>query len=495
MDKFDQDTIDRIIEVKRIKKIYKSGQLETAKKAIIKYLAKNPDDYYACFTAGRILENARCYDEAEKYLLKVVASESDNKYSAYGTLGRIEEDRKNIPKAISYYEKAISGPYIETYSIRALSSIYIDKHEYDKALELLSKIKDTTPDYYNFEVARIYTELKEYAKARTYLDKIPASESSFYRKVCLQKAIVNKCLFDYEKALSDLEQLLTKEDALSYKAIYEMANINFSLKNYAKAKELINNYHNNVKQKFLLGKINEVEGDIASAKENYTISVNSTSKNIKCESAFRLAEILLEEKEYDKALHYYNKAVNDHKVFPVSIYFRIVAIYIRTKRYQEAYQLMEFIKENRPSIVQEYLFRSTNTFLKNVLGMPIDKDTLCYRESMLVDYSFEKMYNHVNFYVADTKPKFINYSFSEIYTKAKKGLTNKNKVETCLLDTYDINIENVGTLDGKVTDKLRVITIPNTKLIIDMYPSFEETLKDKMKKEQEREKVKVKNKD
>ena len=491
MGDLDQETVEKVVEVKRIKNLAKCGQMEEAKKEIVAYLEKNPTDYYACFTAGRIFESDRCLDDAEYYLLKVVNSDSDNKYSAYGTLGQIAEDRNNIPKAIEYYQKALMGPYVETYSVRALSNIYLRRKESDKALKLIDIIKESSPDYYNYEKAKIYTELKEFTKAKEHLDKIPRTQLlGFNRKVYLQKAIVEKCLFNYDKALTELNKITSGEnrDGLYFKALYEKAVVYNALKKYNKVIETLKPCDkNNEKVRFLLGRVNEIKGNISQAKEDYLISQNSYALNIKQESSYRLGDILLEEGKFNEAIEKYLRGVEKRTVFPTYIYLRIVAAYIRMEKYDDAYRYMKFIKENNPEIQNDKLYRSANAFLKDKLGYKIDRNTLCYRESILVDYSYVKMFNHVNYYQVETKPKFINYGFKEIYNIAKKNLTFENKVQTNLIDTYDIRVENIGVLNEKTTDKLRVIAVPNTELIADMYPSFDETLKDKMKREKEKQ--------
>ncbi len=490
MSELDEETLQRILEVKRIRNLSKTGQKEEAKFQMREYLEKNPNDYYAYFTAGRIFELDNCLDEAEYYLLKVVESNSDNKYSAYGTLGRIYENKRDIPKAIEYYNKAMSGPYIETYSIRSLADIYIRNKEYEKALDLISLIKDASPNYYNFEVGVIYTRLGQYEKAKKYLDKVPETTlEGFDKKVFLQKAIVNKCLFKYDKALHYLEKIvkLNSKDKLYYKALYEQANIYVSLEKYEQALEVLEKSKDNpnVKVEFLLGRVNEELGNIKDAKKNYSKSLTSTTINIKNESAYRLGDIYLEEKNYDKAMYYYLTAVKNRKTFPTYIYLRILTVCIRTKNYEEAYKYAEMILENDKEIEDSEIFRGIYVFLRKKFNKKVDKSKLGYKECMLLNYNFNKFYNHINYTITPNK-KLVDYtySFKELYHMAQLGLTSENKVENHLLDTYDIIIPKVGQISSKETDKLRVLTIPNTKIIIDMYPCLEVTLKDKMKKEQ-----------
>ena len=90
--------------------------------------------------------------------------EDINKLQSYDLFAMLKVEKifidNNIPKAIEYYQKALMGPYVETYSVRALSNIYLRRKESDKALKLIDIIKESSPDYYNYEKAKIYTELK-----------------------------------------------------------------------------------------------------------------------------------------------------------------------------------------------------------------------------------------------------------------------------------------------------------------------------------------------
>ncbi len=478
------ELLERVLELKRIKNLRRLRKFAEAKEEILKYVEKYPDDYYGLFTAGRIFANCNCFDQAEEYLLKVANSDSPNRFSAYNTLGEIAEKKGNKDKAVYYYKQAIfENPNIEKLSVVSLTNILIADKKYEEAYKLISLIEKTSPDYYNAAIADIYANKKLFADAKKYIDKVKMTGfSSFDRKIYLRKVIINKHLQNYAEAFLYLAKLTSRNDIYYRRSLIEKADIYFELKDYDKAYETcLKCDQSNPKVNYLLGRLNENNGDIAEAKNNYLLATKAKSQSIIRDNSHHLGDIFCEEGDFDKALDLYKLSASKSEVFPLTVYFKIISILIKNKSYDEAYEYLIKMKEFYHDIEKDALYKVVNTYLRKILGKEINTDDLSFKESMIVNYSHPKVIKHIKDFDSDTRVKFSHQtSIEAIYEYAQNNLSRENKLETRVLDTYDIYMHDVGYKNGEFTSKLRVVTIPHTNLILDMYPSFEETLKDKI---------------
>ena len=161
----------------------------------------------------------------------------------------------------------------------------------------------------------------------------------------------------------------------------------------------------------------------------------------------------------------------------------MIGVYLRKGEYDKAYQLLQRIKDGYAGLSNESLYKVLETFLCNKLGYPIVNDDLSYKEMMVLNHDDSKVISHIRNFQSKTRPKFFNLDLENLYFSIKEELDIDKRVEIKPLDTYDFHLENIGYLDEKIADKLRVITIPNSDCILDMFPTFELTLKDKINKE------------
>ncbi len=482
------EQLKKTLEIKNIKNLMRDRKQKEARDRILKYVEENPDDYYGLFRAGRILIDFSCYDQAKELLLKVAESDCDNRFSAIATLGVIEEKLNNTEKAVEYYQKAIfESENIEIFAIESFCNILIRQSKYDEALKLISLIEKSYPDNYNLLLSRIYTAKKDYEKANECLDKIFESElntTTFNRMVYLQKVIVNKCLSNYDKALYYVNKLKNKKDYFYKKSLPEEASIYYGMGNYKMAYDVcLKCDPNNSKVNFIMANANIDLGNISKAKDNYLVAINANNDVIRVKSFNSLGDIYCENRDYDKALEYYNLAVESNYVFSRNTYFKMIGVYLRKGEYDKAYQLLQRIKDGYAGLSNESLYKVLETFLCNKLGYPIVNDDLSYKEMMVLNHDDSKVISHIRNFQSKTRPKFFNLDLENLYFSIKEELDIDKRVEIKPLDTYDFHLENIGYLDEKIADKLRVITIPNSDCILDMFPTFELTLKDKINKE------------
>lgn len=481
------ELLQRVLELKKIKNLRRERKFSEAQEEIVKYVEKYPDDYYGLFTAGRIFANANCFSKAKEYLLKVANSDSPNRFSAYSTLGEISEKENNKEQAIIYYKKAIiDNPNIETIAIVSLTDILINDKKYDDAFKLISLVEKTSPDYYNAAVAEIYANKRLFTEAKQHIDKVKLTGfPPFDRKVFLRKVIINKHLKNYEEAFKYLAKLTSKNDIHYRRSLIEKADIYFELKDYDNAYETcLKCDQTNAKVNYLLGRLNEISGNIQEAKKYYLVASKADSNAIIRDTSSHLGDIFCEERDFSKALDYYKLSISKYVVFPLSLYFKVISILIKNNSYEEAYDYLLQMKDMYRDVEKESLYRVIRTYLCKMLGKEIPDTDLSFKEKMIINYSYPKVIKHIKDYDSNTRAKFSRPTYIEdIYNYAEHSLSDKDKVETRVLDTYDIYMHDVGYKNNQFTSKLRVVAIPHTNLILDMYPTFDETLKDKIKKE------------
>ena len=94
---------------------------------------------------------------------KLVEASADYYYS----LGQLEENKENIPKAVEYYLKAISvdNKYADAYM--SLGGILYDQGKYDLEVESYRKAVEINPDKYEnvYYLGTAYEDNQQYDKA------------------------------------------------------------------------------------------------------------------------------------------------------------------------------------------------------------------------------------------------------------------------------------------------------------------------------------------
>ncbi len=495
----EQETISRIIKLKEIKKKRKNNDYRVVKE-IEEYLALYPDDYYGMVEAGRIYMYNNQFEKAEEYLKKVYESEADNKYSALVLLGSLEERRKNIPLAKYYYNKAIEeSPNLEIFAVRSLAKFERQEGNIEQAIRLLKLIKEVAGDYYARDMADIMIEQKEYDKALKYLDTLPDDVNhNVMREISLMHGICMEKIGCYEEALYDFDMAKMGKrkygnDYVYLKACYEEALVYYDLKDYDKALEVCKkiNAKRYVLVNFLLAKIYDAKGEVENAKKYYEKSLSLDKMVYRRESAYYIGNCLTEMGQYDEAAHYYKGIIDSSDFFCSDVYYRLVAVKVRQEKYEEALEILEEMLQKDKYICNEGTYQYIKFFIEYKLGKlkNLDLDNLTYRQKQIVNFSLD---NTINF----TKRNYVHSryrNFAEdvdieaLIIYASENLDEENKVKTMVIDTYDIDYPNVGYDHGEICDKVRVLTIPNTKNIFKVFPIDEVTLKDKMKAEKKRE--------
>lgn len=499
----DQETIERIIKLKAIKRLRRSKDDKDIEE-IEKFLDEYPDDTYGMVEAARIYLKRNNFIKAEEYLKKVYNSAAPNKYSALVLLGGMEEKKNNLEQAKMYYRKAIAeSPNVEIFAIRSLARFAKSEGNLEEAEEFLKLLESNALEYYVRDKAEIAFEKGEYEEAITLLDMMPDDASKTLKKEAL--LIRGRCFSELgfkREALYYFSQAkkgyYNEIDYIYFRASYEEAKIFFEKGYYRKAEKICYNIKNYQEEsvQFLLAKISDAKGLIQKAKDYYEEAINIKNRAVKCECAFYLGNLAIEMEDYEEALKYY-KIILDDEVFSKKVYYELIAICLRQEDYYKAWQYLNYMAKQDESVKNDGTFVTIKFYLEHELGKldNIDMASLSYKEKQIVDYSMEDAIRYtINYYKNNFLAFRKDIDISELMVYLKANLTKENKINTMVFDTYDVNYEEVGYVAGKVCNKVRVTTIPNTNNIIKIYPVNDVTLKDKINQEKQKKQAEKKEK-
>jgi tetratricopeptide (TPR) repeat protein len=206
-----------------------SGQLDQGAKILTKAIDDSSDNYMAYFYRAKIYLEMEDMKKAKADLDKCLTIKPS--FVEAGTaLGLLYERLGETEEAIKTYNRIQgSGRYK-----KRLAQLYLQKNEFEKALEELIEYEKVEPDDYGarVKIALIYFEIKKYDLA---LDRFKAilKEQPQADNVRFYLAAVYEELKQYDKALTEFKSV-TKESAFYREA---MLHVGFIYKEQEKIKE------------------------------------------------------------------------------------------------------------------------------------------------------------------------------------------------------------------------------------------------------------------
>ena len=211
-------------------------------------------------------------------------------------------------------------------------------------------------------------------------------------------------------------------------------------------------------------------------KSDYSMKVQY-AKNLIALGKFEKAETLLNmvEREYLSDDNYMNSK-KDMNIFLESLLMAKIKLYIYTKRYEEAYEL---IKQNPEAM--RHLIRSNLTvkfYLEKKLGLEYSDDILeHYQCSQIIDYDYDKFLEHVmRSHGEKTHSEGVSYfdstfPYEEVMEELKMIIPNNKRIYNGLIDNhYYIKYNQCGYDNDCVTDYFSLVTFDDSKEFITMYP-------------------------
>ena len=490
--------------VEGIRSLLDERKFKLAETCIEEYIEENGEDCYIIHEYGKFYEKQFMLKKAKKYFEKNINNNSENMYYSLYELAKLEKYERNYDKAIEYLNTIIrSNHYDKSHALLELTKVYIILERYDDAEATLQEIFNGEYDEKTYRKALsslLHSKINngKVKEAEIVLEEL--KEISDHPKTKLLEGELEEKKGNKTKAYSLYKEIIKNKKECTENASYELAKLEMEIENYDESIKLINTFvfDNNIIYNI---EMYEVKincyikmGEYDKAKEciNKLKSLNNTYDNI---SNYYLGKIEFYVQNYAEALEYYNKIDEIHfRTYRDSLYKKICCL-IKLEKYEEAYLSFEELK--RVDISKKYWFKynTLEIYLKSVMGIPFDAEPKNYLESLMVDYNYQDVIDHINKHKENDDTKlnhtlfYENINVEELYQYALDQIKDENYKDNSFNDAYVFEYKGAGYNKTKELNYVKVITIPNTKKIITMYP-YDYIDKNK-KKEKAKEKVKT----
>lgn len=477
------ETNTRIKELNSIKELIAKNSYGKANAELIRYMERYPNDMFGIFLYGKLQYKYKELKTAKEAFNRVAQSDSNNKYSAMCVLGNIAADEGDYDTARMHYKKAITeSPILEVFAILGWSRMERRIKNVDAALEVLSLKPSNEPRIKLEKVKCLYLQ-DRLTEARELLDTINhnTQDDFFNRSVILEYARLEKIEGTYESAIKYVEKAKQgPKDFVYIQALYEETKLNIKYGDYKKAlelcQELMTMHHPYGDEVFLIrGIIYQGLKQMEKATSDYQIAISSEDLNTKGTASFHLGNIMFAKGEFAKAETLLVDSLEVYGEYFVSGYFKLVSLYIKQERYDEAEILINELVEQFPEITEDISYVLAKRVLDNKRGRTSTDLPYSYVERQIISYDKEFAITHINSRHKDGydgKTLFItDKSTRELYDYIQTQMTEDNMIYEDIMDTYSIEYPNIGTTyEGQPLNHIRVVAIPGTKDIITMYP-------------------------
>lgn len=473
------EQIKRYNSIKRLCGI----NINEARKEIMDYMADYPSDMYGYFLFGTIEQQLGNLESAKSAFLKVANSDKDNKYSALVKLGDIAKSEGNKREAKRMYKRAVEeSPNKENRAIKALARMEkIDKN-YDEALSLLRTIK--SPDEYTrLEIAKITSLQEESTEALTTLRNKDTKNKIIIRKIELEKGKaakkqgkIDEARYHFFCALED-----GTKDPTRWQTLHELSKLELEFGDTKATvpycEELIQMGVTFEKEVYLtLGLAKQELGIFDQAFENFKTAITSNASDVRSDGFYHLGSLYFAKGDYEEAIKFLSQSTLPNTIPRSSTIVLLINSYFKLKKYQETEDIIQGIRDTYPEFLEELNLEQTCMILDKVLGRPLPKRTTReYAERQVILYSREDAIFHIK---ARHTGECVSSKFSkkinidELFDDIKVQMTEDNKVNTDVMDIYEIDYKDAGLdQNQQMADKIHVVALPDTLDIITMYPS------------------------
>lgn len=330
---------------------------------LLKNVVKTEDDYEVNYYYGYALLMTEQYGEAEKYF-KIALKDDDEGIDAIRGLGDIRAEKKDYPGALSYYKQALKIDQEDVPTLIAQANAYLAQGKIDNAIDILYKADINRPKNTGILVAlgNAYYDRETYPLAIDFYKKALAVNPRFapahygiarsYLRQARNTDNEDKKQKFYNDALDAFDKSISSDMNFA-DAYYEKALILYSAGKYESTEESMLKYielkPNSTKGKFLLGRVlfmqkkndkaipifaellkdtsyvsesnlylfriySEMNSkDSAILVDNYMLSAgyfeNVKPEDIEFEDYTKIGSMFAEMKDMNKALLFYNKAI------------------------------------------------------------------------------------------------------------------------------------------------------------------------------------------
>ena len=464
-----------------------------ARKQILKYLDNNKNNADAYYLYGQIEEKLCHYQDAiTAYSVVAALPRGVNKYNAIAKIGINYKKLGNIAEAKKYLHTAIdNSPKNEKNARITLATIYRKEKKYAKALELLRGIEILADDVRR-EIAIILSLQGKKQEALNELKKMKISSPVYKREIAIEKAKLAIALELYDEAeiyIAEAKQTRSK-DNLYYQAMHQEAILARGKKVYPRALHLCEELLAD-RETFLgnvnitLGEIHEDLGNYAEALKNYqTAALTSPDENVSSNGYYHIGLLEFTMGNFEEAEKNLKRSIIHTEAANKAKSIKLVSIYLRQERYEEALELVEIVRKNSKGNPDLSGLGIVPTIIAKKTGKILPKRNRTYLENQVIEYRKEEALKHIKDNHCNNQGTTSNFSrnvdVDTLFDEIKLQMVEQNMVFEDIFDIYTIDYPNAGyNLENELVDQIRVVAIPGTKDIITMYPSKRRALKRK----------------
>ena len=472
-------------ELESIKTLMSMNSFSKASAELSRYMERYPDDMFGVFLYGKLQLKFDDIESAKEAFKTVVRKNGSNKYSALSELGNIALLENDLTSARTYFKRVLQeSPNKEEFTVLAWARLERRERNLEEALRILDSVSYTT-NRMILEKAKCLYLMDKVKEARTLLNTLSTNtqDQIFNRSVILEKARLEKIDGTYEQGMRFIEKVKQgPKDFVYIQALYEETKLNIKYEFFDKAlescQELMTTNHPYEDEIYLMrGIIYQGKKDIPRAVQDYKIALTSTDQDTIGTASFHYGNILLAKGDFEEAEKLLLKSLVTHGEVHDAGYFKLIALYIKQNRLDEAQMLLDDLLEKFPEIKHDLSFIIAMRTIQNKRGIKVPTEPLVYVEKQIIDYDKAAALAHIK--AAHTGKQLGKSMFNpsldidELYSFVQSKMQDDEKINEDIMDVYSIEYPNVGEEDGKVKNHIRVVVIPNTKDIITMYPSEE----------------------
>lgn len=414
---------------KFINRLLRTAKKEKDLKTIESIYNGNKNDSIIKFEYAKMLIYYGRYEEARILLLELL--NTWNADYAMLELGKAEQAINNIPKAREYYEALAKKK--DPAGIFKLAKLEIDQNNPKRAKELLtSLLNNDKSGICKIALGNIAENEGDISKAREYYTKTINMNKTPFGKIALGK--LERNIGNFDEARKFLKNAYEVDHYLSGK--YELGRLEFVLGNVTESKKIFNEIikdHNDPQAYIELGKIEASLGNYEKAKE-YFLSLKDTPTE-------RFG------------------------------YYSLLTMCIKEKKYNESFNYLKEALQNKIWINSDIIV-DISLNLNIFLDVDYQKYPYIYSIDLLIDYDPYLAIDHIiNRHVSSNSTDFAKeVDVYKIFNEIKSNLNESTKINILsYTDVYVVPYENAGTYGQNY---IKVITLPNTKNIVTMFPVF-----------------------
>mgnify|MGYP000843837056 FL=1 len=479
------------VRLQEIKEKYRLSKIEMAENEIKLYLIDYPNDDYAKSLYADILRVRGKYEEAVNIYQEILINAKSKKAigNSYVGLAKMEMINKNYDEAKKYASMAIENDF-EFSGNFLLHRIYVSNNEPYKALEVLNfkdeEINKRYNDLIRINRARVYIDVGNIDAAKKELKQINPSFNEYKKQKYYCLARIEMANSNYDKANDYIDSALNldnRKNKLYLQLLFTKANILTKLNRGYEAlticKDIIK-LSDGTKQRTYI-----TMGDIYKSQKDEKMAYSYYSKvddpSVIPYANLKLGALYIQKFDYEKAYEYLSKIdiTQDEKI-KNEVYYYLSLIEFKLGYYDKSIKLIDKVNKDFMDVREINSLNRMKVYSMVKEGIPFHRDNYTYTEKQILNYDEELAINHIfNKHVDnDFSSRFSEtIDVRELFNNIGDKLDQKYKYGSYDMDLYIIPYPRIGysPVHNKMINELEVITLPDSKQILSMFPVYYES--------------------